>query len=43
MQQAALDDGTYLIAGQFQSPAAWRSELKGVIDFGLPIMWNIER
>lgn len=43
MQEAALQDGTFLIAGQFQSPAAWRSELKGVIDFGLPILWNIER
>lgn len=43
IQELALEDGTYLIAGQFGSPAGWRSELKGVIDFGLPIMWNIER
>ncbi len=43
IQQAAFEDGTYLIAGQFSSPAAWRKELSGVIDFGLPIMWNIER
>lgn len=43
IQQAAFEDGTFLMAGQFSSPAAWRSELSGVIDFGLPIMWNIER
>ena len=43
LQKAALEDGTFLVAGQFSSPAAWRSELNGVIDFGLPILWNIER
>lgn len=43
IQQAAFEDGTFLMAGQFSSPAAWRKELSGVIDFGLPILWNIER
>ena len=43
LQQAAFEDATFPIAGQFSSPAAWRRELSGVIDFGLPIMWNIER
>ncbi len=43
IQQAAFEDGTFLMAGQFSSPAVWRRELSGVIDFGLPIMWNIER
>jgi peptide/nickel transport system substrate-binding protein len=43
IQQAAFEDATFLVAGQFSSPAAWRQELSGVIDFGLPIMWNIER
>lgn len=43
LQEAAFEDATFPIAGQFSSPAAWRKELTGVIDFGLPIMWNIER
>lgn len=43
IQKAAFEDGTFLIAGQFSSPAAWRKELSGVVDFGLPILWNIER
>lgn len=43
IQQAAFEDATFPIAGQFSSPAAWRKELSGVIDFGLPILWNIER
>ena len=43
IQQAAFEDSTFLMAGQFSSSAAWRKELSGVIDFGLPIMWNIER
>ncbi|MBN8929480.1 MAG: ABC transporter substrate-binding protein [Rhodospirillales bacterium 69-11] len=43
IQKAAFEAATFPIAGQFSSPAAWRRELSGVIDFGLPIMWNIER
>jgi len=43
IQKFALDNATFPIAGQFQSPAVWRSELQGVIDFGFPVIWNIER
>lgn len=43
LQQMATEDATFPIAGQFRSPAVWRSELKGVIDFGFPVIWNIER
>ena len=43
LQKFALENATFPIAGQFQSPAVWRSELAGVIDFGFPVMWNIER
>ena len=32
-----------IAAGQFRAPAAWRAELRGVIDFGFPVVWNIER
>ncbi len=43
LQRLALEAATFPIAGQFQSPAVWRAELKGVIDFGFPVVWNIER
>ena len=43
IQREAHENVTFPIAGQFQAPAAWRAELRGVIDFGFPVMWNIER
>jgi peptide/nickel transport system substrate-binding protein len=43
IQEASYRDVTFPIAGQFRSPAAWRAELRGVIDFGFPVIWNIER
>lgn len=43
IQEAAIAEVTFPIAGQFRSPAAWRAELRGVIDFGFPVIWNIER
>lgn len=43
LQKLATEDATFPIAGQFRSPAVWRSELRGVIDFGFPVIWNIER
>ena len=43
LQRLAIENATFPITGQFASPAAWRSELRGVIDFGFPVLWNIER
>ncbi len=43
LNRVAIDRATFPIAGQFRAPAAWRAELRGVIDFGFPIIWNIER
>jgi peptide/nickel transport system substrate-binding protein len=43
LQRLAIENATFPIAGQFRSPAAWRAELRGVIDFGFPVIWNIER
>lgn len=43
LQRLSYEAATFPIAGQFQSPAVWRTELKGVIDFGFPVIWNIER
>ncbi|MBR0667016.1 ABC transporter substrate-binding protein [Roseomonas hellenica] len=43
LQRIAIDQATFPISGQFASPAVWRAELRGVIDFGFPILWNVER
>jgi len=43
IQREAHENVTFPVAGQFQAPGAWRAELRGVIDFGFPVMWNIER
>lgn len=43
LQRLAFEAATFPIAGQFRAPAVWRSELRGVIDFGFPVIWNIER
>ena len=43
IQRLSVEAATFPIAGQFRSPAAWRAELRGVIDFGFPVIWNIER
>lgn len=43
LQRLAIENVTFPLTGQFRSPAVWRAELKGVIDFGFPVMWNIER
>ena len=33
----------YVLAGQFSAPMAYRSNLSGVLPFGFPVFWNIER
>jgi peptide/nickel transport system substrate-binding protein len=43
LHRVAIEQATFPIAGQFRAPAAWRAELRGVIDFGFPVVWNIER
>ncbi|GGJ18497.1 ABC transporter substrate-binding protein [Neoroseomonas lacus] len=43
LNRLAIERATFPIAGQFRAPAAWRKELRGVIDFGFPVVWNIER
>lgn len=39
----AIANVNFLLTGQFSSPAVWRKELQGVIDFGFPVLWNIRR
>lgn len=43
IQERALANVNFPLTGQFSSPAVWRAELKGVIDFGFPVLWNISR
>ena len=32
-----------VLAGQFSAPMAYRSDLRGVVPFGFPVFWNMER
>lgn len=32
-----------VLAGQFSAPMAYRSDLKGVVPFGFPVFWSMER
>ena len=43
LQRMTIENAIFPISGQFASPAVWRAELRGVVDFGFPILWNIER
>lgn len=43
LQQAAHENVNVIILGQFASPGAHRSDLTGVIDVGVPVLWNIRR
>ncbi|MBO1075884.1 ABC transporter substrate-binding protein [Roseomonas marmotae] len=43
INRRALANVNFMLTGQFSSPAVWRKELKGVIDFGFPVLWNIRR
>jgi peptide/nickel transport system substrate-binding protein len=43
LQALATADATFPVTGQFANPAIWRAELHGVVDFGLPVFWNIRR
>jgi peptide/nickel transport system substrate-binding protein len=43
LQAAFHDNVNYLLAGQFSAPAAYRSELQNVIEFPIPVFWNMSR
>ncbi|MBV9824621.1 MAG: ABC transporter substrate-binding protein [Alphaproteobacteria bacterium] len=43
LQAAFHRNVNYVLGGQFSAPAAYRSDLKGVIPFGFPVFWNMER
>ena len=43
MNARALGNVNFVLTGQYASPAVWRADLQGVIDFGFPVLWNIQR
>jgi peptide/nickel transport system substrate-binding protein len=43
IQAAFHANVNYVLAGQFSAPRAYRSNLYGVVPFGFPVFWNIER
>jgi peptide/nickel transport system substrate-binding protein len=43
IQEYAHEHVNIVTLAQFASPAVYRSELKGVMEVGVPILWNIQR
>ena len=43
LQARAHEDVSVVILGQYASPAVHRAGLRGVLDVGFPILWNIQR
>lgn len=43
LQARALENVSVVTLGQFASPAAYRANLRGVLEVGFPVLWNIER
>jgi peptide/nickel transport system substrate-binding protein len=43
LQELAHDNANIILLGQVAAPAAYRSNLTGMIDIGFPIAWNVRR
>jgi peptide/nickel transport system substrate-binding protein len=43
LQERFHQNVNVILGGQFAGPPAYRSELKGVMAFSFPLLWNIER
>jgi peptide/nickel transport system substrate-binding protein len=43
LQTLLHDNVNVVLMGQVAAPGVYRSDLRGVIDIGLPLAWNIER
>lgn len=43
IQKRAYEVVPYVNFGQFFQPMAYRSNLKGLINIGIPVMWNVEK
>jgi len=43
IQRRAYEVVPYVNFGQFYQPMAYRANLKGLINIGIPVMWNVEK
>ena len=43
MQEIALADVIYIPLGRYALPSAWRSNISGILEMNMPIMWNISK
>lgn len=43
LQAMAHEHVSVVILGQFASPGAYRANLRGLLDVGFPVLWNIQR
>jgi peptide/nickel transport system substrate-binding protein len=43
LQERFHQNVNIILGGQFSGPSVYRSELKGVMSFSFPLLWNIER
>ena len=43
IQRRAYEMVPYVNFGQFYQPMAYRANLKGLINIGIPVMWNVDK
>jgi peptide/nickel transport system substrate-binding protein len=43
LQARAHENVSVVILGQYASPAVYRADLKGLLEVGFPVLWNIQR
>ena len=43
IQEIALADVIYIPLGRYALPSAWRSNISGILEMNMPIMWNISK
>jgi peptide/nickel transport system substrate-binding protein len=43
IQRSVHDNVSIVILGQFAGPSAYRGNLRGVLDVGFPVLWNVQR
>jgi len=43
IQTLAHEHVNVVLLGQFAGPGVYRADLRGVIDAGFPVLWNIRR
>jgi len=43
IQKRAYEEVPYVNFGQFYWPMAYRANLKGLINIGIPVMWNVDK